>query len=340
MAPTLDLFLAQQDSVKAPAVSLPRPKLSEERTDVPAIVVPPPLAPSAAAAGKPWLGYSLAALGHALLLGSLLIFLGSAGAPQQTSENTIEVEIVVEAPGAPGDRSEQEQPPSDVQIAESEPEPVKEPEPTLPDVTPPEVEQVTQETQPEPPLESQPAPQQLEANTDPAPVELPPIEKIAPPPKTEAEAPVFIPPPKPAPAKPQRVSAAKETPKPKQKPAERPVRRPPTQARPIGDGGANGRQAVAGQNAMSIDAFRAAVIARIARNKPSTDIAAKAQGVVIVSFGVAPNGAAQGPHISRSSGSATLDNAALQTVRRASPFPPPPPGAPRSFNVPIRFNVR
>ncbi|MEO0634986.1 MAG: TonB family protein [Pseudomonadota bacterium] len=40
--------------------------------------------------------------------------------------------------------------------------------------------------------------------------------------------------------------------------------------------------------------------------------------------------------IRRSSGSAELDRAAIQMIQRAAPFPPPPPGAQRSFNMPIR----
>ncbi|MFN3892513.1 MAG: TonB family protein [Beijerinckiaceae bacterium] len=91
---------------------------------------------------------------------------------------------------------------------------------------------------------------------------------------------------------------------------------------------------------MSIDAFMAAVAARLARNKPSTDVAAVAQGVVTVTFGIGASGEAQSPRVVRSSGHAVLDQAALQTVRKASPFPVPPPGAPRTFTVPMRFNVR
>ncbi len=341
IAPTLDFFLARQDGGKAPDVTIPQPILSDAPPNAPAIGVAPLLAPSTIAAGKPWLGYTLAALGHALLLAGLLVFLGSSGAPQQTSEDTIEVEIIVEAPGAPGDRSEQEEPrtePQPVAEPEPEPEPTKPLEPAIEQQPPPPVETVSQETQPE--LQPEPEPQKIAATIDPPIAELPPNEKVEPPPKTEAELPVFIPPPKPTFAKPEHPRVIKAPPKPKQKPADRPTRRPPAQAHPNGGGGANGRQAVAGQNAMSVDAFRAAVIARISRNKPSTNIAALAQGVVVVTFGVSSNGVAQGSRVLRSSGNSTLDNAALQAIRRASPFPPPPPGAPRSFNVPIRFDVR
>jgi protein TonB len=340
-APTLDFFLAKQDSGKAPEVSVPQSTPFDEHADVPAIVVAPQIARSTIAAGTPWLGYALAALGHALLLAGLLIFLGSSGAQQQTSDDTIEVEVIMEAPGAPGDRSEQEQPPTEPQpVADPEPQPPQPQELAIDEQPTPPVETVLQETQPDLQSEQEPEPQQITATIEPTIAEPPPNEKAELPPKTEAETAVFITPAKPAPAKPERPRVLKETPKPKQKPPERPVRRPPAEARPNGGGGANGRQAVAGQNAMSLDAFRAAVIARISRNKPSSNIAALAQGVVVVTFGVSSDGAAQDTRISQSSGNAALDNAALQTIRRASPFPPPPPGAPRSFSVPIRFNMR
>ena len=47
--------------------------------------------------------------------------------------------------------------------------------------------------------------------------------------------------------------------------------------------------------------------------------------------------------VARSSGSAALDQETIDTVRRAQPFPAPPPGMPGDsfvFTVPIRFNIR
>ncbi|MEE4118282.1 MAG: TonB family protein [Paracoccaceae bacterium] len=64
------------------------------------------------------------------------------------------------------------------------------------------------------------------------------------------------------------------------------------------------------------------------------DVAAR--GAARVTFRVAGSGALAGASLSRSSGSAALDRAALTVVRRAAPFPPPPAGAARTFTVEIR----
>lgn len=60
------------------------------------------------------------------------------------------------------------------------------------------------------------------------------------------------------------------------------------------------------------------------------------KGVALVSFNIAPNGTISGARVARSSGSAKLDRIALSQVRRASPFPPPPPGARTSYSVEIK----
>ncbi|PIE12791.1 MAG: hypothetical protein CSA68_12205 [Rhodobacterales bacterium] len=62
---------------------------------------------------------------------------------------------------------------------------------------------------------------------------------------------------------------------------------------------------------------------------------APARGKAVVGFRVSASGAASSVRIVRSSGSAAVDRIALRHVRRASPFPKPPPGAQRSFTVTI-----
>ncbi|MDP2355027.1 MAG: TonB family protein [Beijerinckiaceae bacterium] len=278
-------------------------------------------------------------LGHAVLLAGLLLYFGSAGAPRQLSEETIEVEIVVEPPG----------------------ETVVETSPAIPEAIPPlplvEDESPVSNNPPveETPLENvretekiETAVLEVEPRPEPAPEPIvqpetklaePPAEEKEPPPEAE---PIEVAPPlvKPRPQKPAPRQAAARKPE-KTAPRQAAERTPPKPRNGApGSAGATGKPSIAGQNAASIDAFRAAVAARLARNRPSTDIAAQAQGVVVVSFGVASSGAAEGVRIARSSGHAVLDGAALSSVRRASPFPPPPPGAPRSFTVPMRFNLR
>lgn len=63
--------------------------------------------------------------------------------------------------------------------------------------------------------------------------------------------------------------------------------------------------------------------------------------VVLVSFVVSANGAASGIRIARSSGIPKLDDAAIESVKRASPFAKIPDTAGKSswkFNVPVTFN--
>lgn len=60
------------------------------------------------------------------------------------------------------------------------------------------------------------------------------------------------------------------------------------------------------------------------------------QGTAVVAFRVSSGGGLAGASLARSSGNANLDQAALNLVRRAAPFPPPPPGAQRSFTISIK----
>ncbi|RBW60589.1 hypothetical protein DS909_03975 [Phaeobacter gallaeciensis] len=60
------------------------------------------------------------------------------------------------------------------------------------------------------------------------------------------------------------------------------------------------------------------------------------RGVARVSFRIDQNGSLQRIAISRSSGSARLDKAALAQIRAATPFPPPPAGAKLNFAVDIK----
>ena len=101
-----------------------------------------------------------------------------------------------------------------------------------------------------------------------------------------------------------------------------------------------GRDTVSGDNSSSVDAYKIAVASKIAANKPPANTAASAQGVVMISFTILPDGKVGESKISQTSGHRELDQAGLATIIKSSPFPSPPIGAPRTFTVPIRFNVR
>ena len=60
----------------------------------------------------------------------------------------------------------------------------------------------------------------------------------------------------------------------------------------------------------------------------------------MVDFALDASGRVTSAALARSSGDGALDAEAVAAVRRASPLPPPPPGAPRVYLAPIRFALR
>ncbi|KQI72950.1 hypothetical protein AN191_03280 [Loktanella sp. 5RATIMAR09] len=61
----------------------------------------------------------------------------------------------------------------------------------------------------------------------------------------------------------------------------------------------------------------------------------RARGAAVVSFSIGPHGGLTAVSLARPSGSDALDQAALQLVRGAGPFPTPPSGARRNFSIQI-----
>ena len=76
------------------------------------------------------------------------------------------------------------------------------------------------------------------------------------------------------------------------------------------------------------------VYSKIARTRQRN---AGGRGVTQVRFNVSSNGRAVSVSVARSSGNAKIDSAAVAHVKRASPFPKPPPGARTRFVIPIEF---
>lgn len=99
-------------------------------------------------------------------------------------------------------------------------------------------------------------------------------------------------------------------------------------ARQSGD---RGRQSNAGNAAVSN--YPGQVMRKLSRaSKPRVT----ARGTALVAFTIGANGALATVSLARSSGSRALDQAAVQLVRGAGPFPEPPHGAQRSFSIQIQ----
>ena len=85
--------------------------------------------------------------------------------------------------------------------------------------------------------------------------------------------------------------------------------------------------------------YKGLVFARLGRSQGATE-RARAQhlrGQAIVSFTVDDQGRVVDLKIAASSGTPTLDAIALDMIREAAPFPPPPPGTPRTFTPALSF---
>jgi periplasmic protein TonB len=164
------------------------------------------------------------------------------------------------------------------------------------------------------------------------------------------------------PVEPKRKKAAK---KPAEKPAEKKTAdaKPKKKATKAGSGGANqadarrgaadgaeaGTTAAKGKKGKtassgnaSVSNYPGKVVSQLRRAvySPAEARAKRLKGEVQVSFTVSANGSVGGVRVVRSSGSPILDKAALETVRRAAPFPAIPSDAGRSswpFTVPLAF---
>lgn len=107
--------------------------------------------------------------------------------------------------------------------------------------------------------------------------------------------------------------------------------------------GASGQVQHGGQAAAS--SYNALVIAHLQRYRvyPEAARAVRATGVSTVRFTLAASGTVVAVSLAVSSGTGTLDQAAIAMVQRASPFPPIPASlglGSITFAAPVRFNLR
>jgi protein TonB len=98
-------------------------------------------------------------------------------------------------------------------------------------------------------------------------------------------------------------------------------------------------------NANAIPTWKRQVVGLLERHKryPEAAQARNQHGIVELAFSLDRQGRVTTSRIAKSSGSSALDDATLDLVRRAQPFPPPPPemaGAEVNLSVPIRYNIR
>ena len=90
----------------------------------------------------------------------------------------------------------------------------------------------------------------------------------------------------------------------------------------------------------ALHSWRQELIAQIERNKRFPANAAGRSGVATIAFDLDAGGRLIGVRLVASSGSPALDQAALDLIQRAQPFPPPPKGLAEGelrFVAPIRF---
>ena len=201
---------------------------------------------------------------------------------------------------------------------------------TLPDV-PPGPEQVEGKVAPTKPVEKKEEP--IEKKIEPEPIPNP-VPEVAPAPNPEV-----------AVASERREQEVKAPPA-ESAPAPAPVTTAPPPA--LARAAVPAAPTVGAPSTVSsatVQRWHTQVVALLERNKryPSAARSRREQGLVQLSFELDRAGRVVASHVVRSSGSPALDQEALDLVRRAQPFPPPPvqiSGALLSLTVPIRFNIR
>ncbi|MFC5583591.1 TonB family protein [Nitratireductor kimnyeongensis] len=235
------------------------------------------------------------------------------------------------------------------------PEVQPETEPVQPETAseaPPEtpVETVVDETSPQVVEAEQPVVEMTEAETAEAvePVENAQIVAALSEAPVPTPRPAYTPPPKPK-AEKKQVREAKTAP-PKKRSAGSKGRDTQDARRGTASGKKNAGKASKGrQEARAtqsgnarVSNYPGKVVSKLRRSLryPSAAKRQRLKGEVHVRFTIARNGSVSGVRIVRSSGSGVLDQAALDTVRRAAPFPRIPDEAGRSswgFTVPLAF---
>lgn len=98
-------------------------------------------------------------------------------------------------------------------------------------------------------------------------------------------------------------------------------------------------------SAAEVNEWHKGIFAQIQRHKdyPMAARARAEKGVVQLAFSINRDGHVTASRVAKASGHAALDRAAMETLQKAQPFPPPPadmPGAEFSFTVPVAYSIR
>ena len=109
--------------------------------------------------------------------------------------------------------------------------------------------------------------------------------------------------------------------------------------------GATGKTPATGAGRGTADPYAATVLAWIEKHKAyPRDVAGRQiEGVVLIAFTLDRRGRVLDVRLRAGSGAPALDLAAMQQLKAASPFPPPPHGTRwrvRQFEVPLAFHIR
>ncbi|TCZ65551.1 energy transducer TonB [Roseicella aquatilis] len=202
---------------------------------------------------------------------------------------------------------------------------------------------------PPPPVEAMPEPSTPAAEAAPPEPEPPRVETREPePPETVADALPLPPPPPPVPVPPQ---PRRPPPQPRLAPAQaQPAAQPAPPAAVAAPAAPAGPPAVSPNAAPARGAapspnYVAQLFAALERHKtyPPEARSRRVQGVAMLRFRMRRDGTVVGYRVERSAGDASLDDAVVAMIQRASPLPAPPadlPGDPIELTVPVRFALR
>jgi protein TonB len=204
----------------------------------------------------------------------------------------------------------------------------------------PEAPEITADPEPAENAQPKPAEKSSEvAAADPA-AEKPRAKAAERPTETVAEE---APAQRPKAAQPEKTAEAKEIPQPPKqtKEARKDAKSTRDRAAPASVASIDSNSIGRGRSDLSTN-YRGLVAAQLARFKQYPDQARSRgeQGTAVISFTIAGDGRVTSSRLLRSSGHGALDDAAVATPRRASPFPPPPLRRAESFNIPIGYTIR